>query len=134
MKYRVLFLLGLMLTAVAFAQKKPAGLRYDPASETTLKGVVDDVKEVPNSFAGESGLHVMLKTSDGTVEVQVAPVSFLKDMEITFAKGEELKIIGAKVIKDGSPLVLARDITRNGNEFVLRDKEGAPVWTWMKKG
>jgi len=30
--------------------------------------------------------------------------------------------------------VLARDITKGNNEFVVRDKQGAPVWTWMKKG
>ena len=55
-------------------------------------------------------------------------------MDITFAKGEELKIIGAKVNKDGNALVLAREITQNGNEFVVRDKQGVPVWSWMKKG
>jgi hypothetical protein len=134
MKYRVLFLLALLLLTVVAVAQKVTGPKYDPATETTLKGVVDDVKEVPNSCAGETGLHVMLKTSEGTLEVQIAPVGFLKDMEITFAKGEELKIIGSKVSKDGNSLVLARNITRNGNEFVMRDKEGAPVWTWMKKG
>jgi hypothetical protein len=134
MKYKALILLCLLLlTAVAAAQKPPA-VKYDPATETTLKGVVDDVKEVPNSYAGETGLHLMLKTEAGILEVQVAPVSFLKAMEITFAKGDELKIVGSKVTKDGNALVLARDITRGSNELVMRDKQGDPVWTWMKRG
>jgi hypothetical protein len=134
MKYRALILLWLLLLTLVAVAQKSTGPKYDPASETTLKGVVDDVKEVPNSFAGEAGVHVLLKTSDGIIEVLIAPVGFLKDMDITFAKGEELKIIGAKVNKDGNALVLAREITQNGNEFVVRDKQGVPVWSWMKKG
>jgi hypothetical protein len=138
----LLFLCLLLLTAAA-GQKaskskpsapKPTGPKYDVASEITLKGVVDDVKQVPNSCLGETGLHLLLKTDSGVVEVQVAPVDFLKDMEVDFAKGDSLEIIGSQVTQDGSPLVLARSITRNKNELVVRDKQGNPEWTWMKKG
>jgi hypothetical protein len=134
MKERALCLACLLLLTALAAAQKSAGPKYDPATETTLNGVVDDVKEVPNSFPGQTGLHLMLKTDGGLLEVQVAPVSFLKDMEISFAKGEEVKIVGSKVTRNGNPLVLARDITRGNNEVVLRDKDGGPVWTWMKKG
>jgi hypothetical protein len=151
MKSKLLFvlLLSLLLTATAAAQKapesksfvpkpaatpKPSGPAYDLATEATFKGVVEEVKEVPNSCMGETGLHVMLKTSNGTVEIQVAPVEFLKMMEVAISQGDKLEIVGSKVIKDGSPLILARSINRDNNEMIVRDNKGAPVWTWMKKG
>jgi len=113
---------------------KSAGPKYDLAAEVKLKGTVEEVKEVPNSCLGETGLHLMLKTGSGIVEVQVAPVGFLKNMEVQFAKGDQIEIVGSQLTQNGSPLVLARSVTQNNNELVVRDKQGTPVWTWMKKG
>ncbi len=131
--FKTLLLLILVLVATSAAQKAP-GPKYDPATETTFKGVVDDVKEVPNSCLGETGLYVVIKTPTGTMEVQIAPVNFLKEMEMSFAKGDTLEIIASKVQKDGTPFYIARQVTRQNNELVVRDKKGEPVWTWMKKG
>ena len=134
MKYATVFLLCIALALPALGQKAPAGPKYDPATEAKFKGTIDDIKEVPNSCLGDTGLHLMLKTGDGIQEVQVAPVDFLKFMDITFAKGEEIQVIGSKVTVNGNPLILARTITRNNNDVAVRDKQGAPAWTWMKKG
>ncbi len=132
--WRALLLTVLLLSAAAAAQK-PTGPKYDAATETTLKGTVEEVKEIPNSCMGQTGVHVMLKTEKETIEVQVAPVDFVKFMEVTFAKGDKLEIIGSKVTKaDGASMLLAREITQNNNQLVVRDKKGEPVWTWMKKG
>ena len=144
MKSKVLVLLAVMILAVTAAGQKwseakpsaakSAGPKYDIASEVTLKGVVEEVKQVPNSCQGETGLHLMLKTNAGIVEVQVAPVDFLKSLEVQFAKGDHLEVVGSQLTQEGSQLVLARSVTRDKNELVVRDKQGAPVWTWMKKG
>ena len=144
MKPKVLFLLAVLLLAVTSAgqkmsESKPsaskaAGPKYDPAAEITLKGVVEEVRQVPHSCQGQTGLHLLVKTNAGTVEVQVAPVDFLKDLEVEFAKGDHLQIVGSPLTQDANSLVLARSVTRDNNELVVRDKQGAPVWTWMKKG
>jgi hypothetical protein len=55
-------------------------------------------------------------------------------MDVTFAKGDQLEIVGSQLTQDGNPIVLARSITRDRNELVVRDKQGAPAWSWMKKG
>ncbi len=131
---KALFPVILLLMASAVAQKS-ASPKYDLNTETTLKGVVEQVTEVPNSCMGQTGLHLLLKTEQGPVEVQVAPVDFLKDMDVSFAKGDELQIVGSKVTRaDGPPLVIARSLEHNKNQLVVRDKQGGPVWTWMKKG
>jgi hypothetical protein len=119
----------------AMAQQKPAaGPKYDLSAEITFKGTVDEVKEVPKSCLGQTGVHLIMLTDAGKVEVQVAPVDYLTFMNVTFAKGEVLKVVASKVMLDGNPLLLAREITRKGDDLVVvRDKTGAPAWTWMKK-
>ncbi len=75
----------------------------------------------------------MVKTGDDTQEVCLCPKAFLDMMESSFAKGDEVEIVGSKVDNDGKPLILAREVTKGQNTLVLRDKKGEPVWTWMEK-
>jgi hypothetical protein len=133
MKRTALLLLCLLLQGAAAAAQKAAAPKYDPATETTLKGVVQEVKEVPKSCLGETGVHVMLKAEGGVVEVQIAPADFLKDIGFAVAKGDQVQITASKVVVDGNPLYLAREVINGNNDLVVRDNQGAPVWTWMKK-
>ena len=134
MRFAAGVLLCLALLAGAAAQKPAAGPKYDLATESKFKGVIDDIKEVPNSCLGDTCVHIFVKTGNGVVEVQVAPPEFLKFMEITFTKGDEVQVVGSKISANGNPLVLARLITRNNNDMSVRDDKGNPAWTWMKKG
>jgi hypothetical protein len=72
----------------------------------------------------------MLRTDKGVVEIQVAPEAFLKDMEVTFAKGDKLEVTASKLAN--SDVYLAREITKNGDVVVVRDGAGGPVWNWKK--
>jgi DNA/RNA endonuclease YhcR with UshA esterase domain len=108
--------------------------RYDVKAETTLKGAVDEVREVPGSCSGQTGLHLVLNTDAGKLEVQIAPPEFLKEMDVRFAKGDQVQILGSKLMLDGKPFMLAREITQSNNVLVVRDRKGDPVWTWMKRG
>ena len=64
----------------------------------------------------------------------MAPEKFLKEMEITFSAGDTLEILGSQVTAaDGTPLLLAREITRSGDTMLMRDDQGKPVWVgWPK--
>lgn len=102
--------------------------KYDKSSEAKVKGVVDDLKT-----AADGGVHLTLKTDKGLLDVAIAPEKFLKEMEITFAKGDVLEILGSQVTVDGAPVFLAREVTRGGDVMVLRDDHGKPVWVgWPK--
>jgi DNA/RNA endonuclease YhcR with UshA esterase domain len=127
---RILIILALMATAIAQQKNGP---KYDLSTEATLKGTVAEVKEVPKSCLGETGLHLVLTTDAGPVEIQVGPAQFLQSMEVAFAKGDKLQVLGSKVTVDGAALVLAREVTQNNNVVVMRDQKGAPVWNWGKK-
>ncbi|MGA3209895.1 MAG: hypothetical protein ABSD20_01230 [Terriglobales bacterium] len=132
MNCKALVLVCLLILATSvFAQTTPA-TKYDSTTETTMKGVVEDVREVPGSCQGHACVYLTLKTDNGTVEVQVAPPNFLKEMEFSFAKGDHLEVIGSKVDANGAPLVLARTITRGTDELVVRNDDGRPLRSWFK--
>jgi hypothetical protein len=120
-----------VLSASAFAQK--ALPKYDAKTELTLKkAVVEDVKEVtlPN---GQNRFRLMVKVGTDTYEVCLCPKAFLEVLDSTFAKGDEVDVIGSKVQDGENTLILAREVVKGNNTLVLRDKKGEPVWSWMEK-
>jgi hypothetical protein len=129
-------LLVLALTVSALAQKAPdtsAMPKYDVSKEVKIKGTIEDVKEMTMG-KGEAGVHLMVKTANETIEVRLCPSGYLKDFEIAFAKGQTVEVTGSKVKMDDKDVILAREVVQGNNTVTLRDKQGAPVWTWLKKG
>ncbi len=121
-------------SAAVFAQKDaPTPPKYDVATETTLKGTVEEVKEV-ESAKGTPAIHLMLKAGGELLEVYLCPNAFLQEMEMKFAKGDQIDVTGSKVKVDGADVLLAREITKGTDTLVLRDKKGVPVWTPVKRG
>jgi hypothetical protein len=113
----------------ASAQTAPTP-KYDKSSEVKVKGTID---EVITGTDKDSTVHVMVTTDKGPIDVLVAPEKFLKDMEITLAKGETIEVTGSQVTVDGKPVMLAREVIRSGDVMAMRDDKGKPVWLgWPK--
>lgn len=124
----------ILSVTVLSAQKtgsQTVGQKYDLTTETKLKGTVDEVKVVPGP---SEGVHLMLKSGTETTLVHVAPEAFLKEMDVTFDKGDQIELLGSKIKVDGQDEVLAREITKNGNQLTLRDKKGMPIWSVWDPG
>jgi hypothetical protein len=120
-----------VLSVSAFAQKDLP--KYDAKTEITLKkAVVQDVKEVtlPN---GQNRFRLVVKAGMETYEVCLCPKAFLEVLDTAFAKGDEVDITGSKVQEGANTILLAREVVKGNNTIVLRDKAGAPVWSWMEK-
>jgi hypothetical protein len=117
-----------LTTFLALNAQATAAPKYEKSSEVKIKGVVDDVQTDAHGI-----VHITLKTDKGAIDVAVAPEKFLKEMEISFAKGDTLEILGSQVTADGAPLMLAREVARNGDSMLMRDDQGKPVWVgWPK--
>jgi hypothetical protein len=125
----------LLVTSTVLWAQKPAGARgpkYDIANEIKIKGTVEEIKVVPGPM---EGIHLVLKNGTETNLVHVAPEKFLKEMDSEFVKGDQLEVVGCKIkAEDGSDEVLSRQITKNGNELMLRDKKGTPIWALWDPG
>jgi len=125
---RILFSVAALSLALSYgsAQKmKDTGPKYDIANQVKIKGVIEDVRQIPGNFEGTV---LVVKTDTGTVLVHVAPASFLKEMDTSFTKGDQVEVLGAKAPNATEEEVLAREITVGTNTVTLRDDKGIPVW------
>src|SRR6266567_8734375 len=86
-------LLFVLCSALVFAQNAaPKTPKYDKATETKVKGVIDELKTVEGK---DEGTHFTLKMDgDKTILIHVGPEKFLKEIEATYEKGDKVEVIG----------------------------------------
>jgi hypothetical protein len=103
---------------------------YDPANEIVAKGVVQEVQEFDCPVSeGEVGSHLLLKTADGVLQVHLAPVRIMSGQGLSFAPGDQIEVVGAKVRLAGKKGLIAREITRGNESYIFRDREGKLLLT-----
>ncbi|HYM11388.1 MAG TPA: hypothetical protein VEU62_11685 [Bryobacterales bacterium] len=100
---------------------------YDPTTEVTVKGTIDDVQQMAHGRR-MMGTHVMLKTDAGTLDVHLGPSSFLSKKGFTLAKGDQIEVTGSKVKYSGADALIAREVKKGDKTLTLRDKNGVPEW------
>ncbi len=131
----VLIITSFALATHAVAQTGSGGCpggncmrHYDPSTETTVKGSVDEVVQQTGA-RGFTGTHVLLKIDTGNLTVHVGPSSYISAQGFSFAKGDALEIIGSKVKINGQDVLLAREVKKDGKVLTLRDAKGFPMWS-----
>lgn len=119
-----LFCFAFCMSATVSAQTAP---KYDAASEIKLKGTVEDLK-VPAKGHEKEIVHLVMKNGDQMLDIYLCPKSFMDDMGVTFTKGDEIAFTGSKITRDGTDMMLAREVVKGQDTLVLRDGKGKPVW------
>jgi len=116
------------ILALAVPAASQAAPKYDPATETTFKGIVEELKIVPPT-GGKPIAYLVLKDSTDPA-IFLCPKKFLDDIGVVFKADDPIQITGSKIKQNGSDLTLAREVTKmNGGEtLTLRFKDGRPAW------
>ena len=103
MNLRISMLAGMMLLLVVPALMSQAGMQgsrdrggrnYNPATEITAKGTVEEVTRTAGR-RGWAGTHRTLKTDQGVYDVHVGPASYIFAQGFAFAKGETAEVTGS---------------------------------------
>jgi hypothetical protein len=126
--------LAALVSMPALAQRRMGGPngfpRYDPKTETTVKGTVEDVKESPSPGGGmRTGLHVTLKTDTGSMDIHLGPADYWKKNGLELAKGDSIEVTGSKTMVDKQEAVLAREVKKGDKTVTLRNAQGIPAWS-----
>ncbi len=123
--------LAVFIVVALHAQKaaKPTPPKYDLQTETKIKATIEEVKLPPKGSEKEIA-HLMVKSGADTMDVYLCPKSFMDDMGMDFAKGDEISLTGSKVKDGDADLILAREVVKGNDSFVLRDGKGDPAWSW----
>jgi len=115
-------------TAVAGqAGKTPQEPSYDPGAVVDVISTVTEVRELAGA-SPLSGIRLIVKAGGETLECHLGPASFLKEFEISFAKGDRVEIAGSKVRFGDGQIILVREVRKDETTVYLRDKNGNPNW------
>jgi hypothetical protein len=101
--------------------------RYDPASEVTLTGTIEEVIE-HSGMGGGTGIHLAVKTGQESLEVHLGPAAFLLSQDISLAPGDRIEVKGSRIQYAGVDALLAREVKKGEKILTLRNERGQPVW------
>jgi len=133
-------LFGPMITIVWAQQRAAKGMnnqyarQYNVNTVETIEGDVIDVANKPSKKnAAMMGVHMVVKTSSGTVPVHLGPVWYMSQQE-AFRKGDHVVITGSRISFNGAPAIVAATVKRNQMTLQLRDRNGFPAWRGWRMG
>lgn len=101
---------------------------YDPTTESTVSGIVEEVQEVSGT-RGWHGIHLQLKTSNEVLDVHIGPSWFLEQKKFEIAKGDQVEVTGSRLLLDNVKTLIARTIKKGDSELTLRNRQGIPAWS-----
>lgn len=129
-------LLALPVAATAAAGPQGGGPRrarmFDPATVTSVSGQVEEVQRL-SGRRGE-GIHVVLRTSDGALDVHLGPAAFLEKQGLSLAQGDSIEVTGSKVQMGSAPAIIAQTVKKGDAVVTLRDAQGRPAWAGGRRG
>jgi hypothetical protein len=127
--FRTTLLTSLTLLVGSAFSLAQAGPKYDTATEAKFKGTIEELKLPPKGKDQEIA-YLTIKSGSDTFDIYLCPKSFIDDMGVIFAKGDEIAFTGSKVKQGDTDMVLTRELVKGTDTLVLRDNKGTPVWNW----
>jgi len=58
----------------------------------------------------------------------------VRELGISFSKGDEIAVTGSKIKQEASDVILARELVKRTDTFLFRDDKGNPVWVGAPAG
>jgi sporulation protein YlmC with PRC-barrel domain len=112
----------------------PYGRLYDPAQEQTISGHVVSIEASPPMPGMAPGLQMLVQTDDGqNTRVQVGPVWYLEHQDLDIKENTHVQVTGARAEIAGQPVLMAREMQFDGQVITLRDAQGMPVWSSLRR-
>jgi len=130
MKTKLLIVMMALAVTAALAQGRRGrgpGPGYDPKTETTISGTIDQINQ-QDSFCPGGGTHLVVKTDKGSMEVRLGPTKFIEDQKFELKKGDTVQVIGSKLDSKAGEFLIARQVTSGGKTLTLRNEKGFPAW------
>lgn len=125
--------LAVLVSMPALAQKgmgQPKGSpRYDPKTEVTVKGTVEEIKQYASQSGWRTGQHVTLKTDNGNLDVHLGPTDYWKKNGFELVNGDSIEVTGSKSKVDAAEVILAREVKKGEKAVTLRSAQGVPAWS-----
>jgi hypothetical protein len=125
-----LLLLGVAHTLVSQEKNSsmPPSYAYGQSSEETVRGWVVETRDFHCPVSGTMGSHITLKSEASTIEVHLAPATFMKQYEINIQKGDNVTVVGSRIFFEGKTALIAKSVAIGRETYNFRDAAGNPLW------
>lgn len=107
---------------------------YNPSSEVTVTGSVEDTVTEVHPCCGSTMNHfyIKVKTSNETVKIFLGPTDYVKS-QITIKKGDNVSVLGSKTTMNNETIIIAKTVKTKEKEVVFRNNDGTPKWAGQMK-
>jgi len=110
------------------------GRLYDPAKEQTISGPVVSIETSAPMPGMAPGMQMLVQTDDGkSTRVQVGPAWYLERQDLDVQENTKVQVTGARAEVEGQPVLMAREVQFNGQLVTLRDAQGMPMWSSLRR-
>jgi hypothetical protein len=112
----------------------PYGRLYDPAKEQTISGSVVSIETSAPMPGMAPGMQMLVQTDDGkSTRVQVGPAWYLERQDLDIKENTRVQVTGARAEIESQPVLLAREVQFDGQIITLRDAQGMPMWSSLRR-
>ena len=112
----------------------PYGRLYDPVKEQTISGQVGSIETTAPMPGMAPGMQLLVQTDDGrSTRVQVGPMWYLERQDLDVKENTRVQVTGARVEIEGQPVLMAREVQCEGQVITLRDAQGMPMWSSLRR-
>ena len=88
-----------------------------------------ETKDFQCPVTGAVGSHITVKSETGSIEVHLAPASFMKPVyEINVRKGDNVTVVGSRITYEGKSALIAKSVAIGNETYNFRDESGKPLW------
>lgn len=112
----------------------PYGRLYNPTNEQTISGQVVRIETSAPLPGMAPGMQLLVQTDDAkTPRVHIGPEWYLKHQDVEIPEQTNVQVTGAVAEVEGQPVLLAREVQFDGHILVLRDAQGMPMWSTLRR-
>jgi hypothetical protein len=80
------------------------------------------------------GMQMLVQTDDGkSTRVQVGPAWYLERQDLDVKENTHVQVTGARAELEGQPVLMAREVQFDGQLVTLRDAQGMPMWSSLRR-
>ncbi len=101
---------------------------FSPVTWETVSGEVIDVYRATSRQGYKSGLHLLVKANEETIDVHLGPISYIEGQNFNFEPGDALEIKGDRFTDSPMPTMTAIEVKKGNDILTLRDNDGFPMW------
>jgi len=105
---------------------------YDASTVEMVKGSITKIDSMMPEPGMAKIVTVMVKTNGETMDIHLAPESYLKDKGVMLKTNKQIEATGSRTTVQGKTILMASKIKTNGKEVELRSEDGRPKWDMGK--